>query len=372
MKRKIICLFILALTFAARAEIAEDIKDNICDNWRKIQEKCQDVCELAQELPNLPDDAWWPKTDKGDQLKKIHKLQEKIRKELLSVDSCEILAKTDKLGRKIGEKKLEIAALQEKRGFVKPEKLKKLDEEIKNEQDKLQQLTAEHSTEMSKVKKELAAIGLQTKGDSLNVLLAMKDRADIIDNVIVARGIYDIVGGLREALKNGDVQIAKRYYGIYLTLTDVHIMCFEQYLEKSRYGVWRSGLDRIEAKANTTIEAANSHIASGDFDETQCGIFRKTVADNNKLICGVQMYRKLLDAHEAAVDRKLTAVRKQRAVAQSLYDTVSVTVDFGGMLQSAQDDYSAVMELELPDIAVIDDSVTEEQINAISKMLDMN
>ena len=89
-------------------------------------------------------------------------------------------------------------------------------------------------------------------------------------------------------------------------------------------------------------------------------------------LCGVQMYRKLLDAHEAAVDRKLTAVRKQRAVAQSLYDTVSVTVDFGGMLQSAQDDYSAVMELELPDIAVIDDSVTEEQINAISKMLDMN
>ena len=143
-------------------------------------------------------------------------------------------------------------------------------------------------------------------------------------------------------------------------------------MEKSRYGVWRSGLNQIETKANATIEAAAANIASGEFDESQCNIFRKTTAENNKLICAVQMYRKLLDSHEAAVERKLSAVRKQRTVAQSLYDTVSSTVDFGGMLQSAQDDYAAVMELELPEIAVIDDSITEEQINAISKMLDMN
>ena len=145
-------------------------------------------------------------------------MQEKIRKELLSVDSCEVLAKTDKLSRKIAAKKQEIAELQEKRCFVKPEKQKKLDEEIKEEQDELQRLTAEHAAEMAKVKKELESIGLQIKGDNLNVLLAMKDCADIIDNVIVARGIYDIVGGLREALKNGDIQTTKRYYGVYLTL----------------------------------------------------------------------------------------------------------------------------------------------------------
>ena len=165
---------VISCVVCTRAEIVEDIKDNVCENWRKIQEKCQDVRELAQELPNLPDDAWFFSTDKDDQRKKIHKLQEKIRKELLSVDSCEILAMTDKLSRKIAEKKQEIAALQEKRGFVNPEKLKKLDEEIKEEQEGLQRLTAEHSTEMTKVKKELSVIGLQTKGDSLNVLSAMR------------------------------------------------------------------------------------------------------------------------------------------------------------------------------------------------------
>ena len=371
MKSKIICLTVLALTFAGRAEVVEDIKENVRDNWRKIQEKCQDVRELAQELPSLPDDSWY-KTDKDDQLKKIRKIQEKIRKELLSVDSCEVLAKTDKLNRKIAAKKQDIAELQEKRCFVKPDKQKKLDEEIKEEQNELQRLTAEHAAEMAKVKKELESIGLQTKGSSLNVLLKMKDCADIIDNVIVARGIYDIVGGLRESLKGGDILNVKRYYGVYLTLADVHIMCFEQYLEKSKYGAWRQGLDRIEAKANMTIAADNSNIADAGLGETMCESLRQDIASNNKLIAGVQLYRQLLDSHEASVERKLTEVRKRRIVAQSHYDTVSNTIDFGELLQSIQDDYSAVMELEMPDIAAFDDAVVEEQINAISKMLDVN
>lgn len=367
-------LFVALGSFAlsiARASVVDEIAEGARDNWRKISEKCQDARDLAQELPDLPDSAWFS-TDKKDQLKKIRKVQERIREELLSVDAREVLSKADKLSRKIAEKRQEIAELREKRGFTKAEKIKALDEEIKDEQKKLERMTAEHAAELEKVKKELAKIGLQTKGDSLNVLLAMKDRADIIDNVIVARGICEIVGGLREALKDGDALSAKRYYGVYLTLTDVHIMCFEQYLEKSRHGEWRSGLDRLEANATRTIESARANIGSGEYNDGQCDIFRKTIADNTTLIEGVVMYRKLLDAHEAAVERKLKDVRKQRNVAQSLYDTVSGTVDFGSMLQSMQDDFAAVMELELPDIAVIDDAITEDQINAISKMLDMN
>lgn len=371
MKSKIICLAVLALTFATRAEVVEDIKENVRDNWRKIQEKCQDVRELAQELPSLPDDSWF-KTDKDDQLKKIRKIQEKIRKELLSVDSCEVLAKTDKLSRKIAAKKQEIAELQEKRCFVKPEKQKKLDEEIKEEQDELQRLTAEHAAEMAKVKKELESIGLQIKSEGLNVLLAMKDNADIIDNVIVARGICDIVEGFREALRGGDIQTVKRYYGVYLTLTEVYVMCFERYLEKSKYGEWRRGLDRIESNANKTIEMADANVRSGEYSAAQCERFRVAIAERNKQITGVQMYRKVLDSHEAAIERKLSEVRKQQVVAQTLYETISDSIDLGVLLQSIQDDYSAVMGLELPDLEIVDASITEEQINAISKMLDMN
>ena len=371
MKIKIISFAVLALTFAVRAEVVEDIKENVRDNWRKIAEKCQDVQGLVDEMPGLPDSAWF-KTDKKSQLAKIRKYQNKIREELLSVDTRIILEKAEKLGRKIANKKQDIAELKEKRGFAKPEKQKKIDESIKEEQEELQQLVAERDAEMAKVKKELAAIGIHGKESNMGALLSMANRADIIDNAIVARGICEVLEGLRGALKDGDALSAKRYYGVYLVLADIHILCFEQYLEKSKYGEWRTGLNQLETNATASIQKAGESVASGEYNEVQCGIFRKTITDNNKLLTGIQLYRKLLDSHEAAVERKLVDVRKQRNVVQSLYEAVSNTVDFGGLLQSAQDDYATVMELELPDIAVVDEVISEEQINAISKMLDMN
>ena len=57
----------------ARSSIVDEIAESARDNWRKISEKCQDARELAEDLPNLPDSAWFS-TDKKDQLKKIRKM----------------------------------------------------------------------------------------------------------------------------------------------------------------------------------------------------------------------------------------------------------------------------------------------------------
>lgn len=373
MKSQTICVVALslALTFAVRAEVVDAIRENVRDSWRKIADRCQDVQELVDELPSLPDSAWFS-NDKKSQLEKIRKCQIRIREELLSVDTRVVLEKAEKLGRKIADRRQHVVELKEQRGFAKPETQKKIDQEVQEEQEKIQRLAAQQNAEMAKVKKELAAIGLHAKDGSMGALLSMANRADIIDNAIVARGICEVLNGLRGALKEGDAISAKRYYGVYLVLTDVHILCFEQYLEKSRYGEWRAGLNRLEANANGSIERAEAAIASGDYEDVQCGIFRRTIGDNRKLLGGVQLYRKLLDAHEAAVEGKLVKVRKQRNVVQSLYETVSGKIGFADMLQSVEDDYVTVMELELPDLAVVGDTVTEDQINVISKMLDMN
>lgn len=370
MKSKNICLIILTLTFAARAEVVDAIRENVREGWSKIAGKCQDVQDLVDELPSLPDSAWFS-NDKKSQLAKIRKCQARIREELLSVDTRFVLEKVEKLGRKIAEKRQHIVELKEQRGFVDPRKQKKIDQDVQEAQEEVQRLVVAQNVEMAKVKKELAAIGLHAKDGSLGALLSMANRADIINNAIVARGICEVLNGLRGVLKEGDALSAKRYYGVYLVLADVHILCFEQYLEKSKYGEWRAGLNRLETNANGSIERSETAIASGDYEDVQCNIFRRTIDDNRKLLGGIQLYRKLLDAHEAAVEGKLAKVRRQRNVVQSLYETVSGKIGFAGMLQSIEDDYVTVMELELPDLAVVGDTVTEDQINIISKMLDV-
>lgn len=371
--KKTIYLFLssLLLTTVIQAKLVDDITENLQDCWDDVSKSCQKVESLMDELPSLPDHAWFS-TDKKDQLKKIRKYQNNIREELLSIDTQVVLYKAEKINKKIVSKKKEILELKEKRGFVSPEKKKKIDISICDEQEELQYLEASYTAEMDKVKKELASIGLNSKSGNLGVILSMSDRADIINNVILAKSIGGILSNLCEVLKDGDSLAAKRYYGVYVTLADIHILCYEQYLEKSRYGEWRHGLDRIETNAVASIETANNAMESENLRVSDCDKYRKAIFENNQLIAGVQLYRKLLDSHENAIEKKLTEVRKQRTLAKTLYDTVSGAVNFKQMLQSSQEDFSAVMELELPEIAIVDSSITEEQLNTISKMLDMN
>ena len=374
MKRCVVAMAAFAAVLGAafgEAKLVREIREGVHDNWEKITESCVKAQELADEMPGLPDRTWFFGTDKRDQLEKIRKLQRRIREELLSVDSRKLLEKAEKLADKCKERKLKLARLRESRAFTSPDRREKLDREIREEEGKLAELEAEQKAELAKVREELAAIGLQGTDQSLNVLLSMSDRADVIDNVLLAKGISEVVGGLREALVEGDALSAKRYYGVYLALVDVHAFCFEQYLEKSRHGEWRQGLDRIEANADVLIDNARRSLSSGDYGESEREVFRRSIEDNGRLKTGVELYRKLLGMHETAVDRKLAEVRKQRSVVEALYGTVSGAMSFGQLMKLANDDYAAVMELELPDLAIVSDGLTEDQIDSISRMLDM-
>ena len=353
------------------ADAVAEIQENVRDEWEDISEECIEVRELEAELPNLPKSTWWG-TDQSDQLRKIRECQERIRKELLSVNTRTLLKKIEKYKVDIEKTQNLLTDLKMKRGFTASDKRDKLEAKIADAESNLQQLTALRDAELNKVKEELTAIGLSAKGGNIGVLMAMADRADIIDNAIVARGISEMLEGLRGALKSGDAFSAKRYYGVYLALVDVHILCYDEYIGKSRNGEWRQGLDRIEQKAKSSISSAQKSINSGEFTAEQCGIFRKTIETNNKLLAGVAGYRKLLDAHARAVERKLTEVRRQRRVVESLYETAANTADFGTLLQASMNDFNTVRELELPDLEVVDEMITQDQLDAISRMLDLN
>lgn len=366
---------LVALTLSgaskAYADMNDEIQTNVRKHWQNITELCHKTQALTDELPNLADAAWWRFNDKGTQLKKIHALQSRIRSELLTVDSQDVLKRAEKISQEMAHKREEIAALREKRSFESPDRQSEIDSEIASKESQIENLSKEYTQEMNHVKGELAAIGLPAKGDNLNVLLSMADRADIIDNVIVAKSIAEMVNALKSTLKDGDALSAKRYYAVYLVLTDVHSLCFEQYLEKSRKGEWREGLDRLEKMASSSVAAAQKAISSGDYTPDRQAVFQRTISDNNRLLTGVGLYRKLLDSHESAVERKLAEVKKQRVLVESLYSTAAGTVNFGNLVDSVQGDFTAVMSLELPDIEIVDDGISQDQLDAISKMLDM-
>lgn len=347
--------------------LGRSIRESVSGNWDDISEMCGDVLDLMKEMPELPESSWFGR-DRNGQRERIRKIQERIRALLLSKAGLELVRRCDAGTARVAAQEEKVQQLAEKRQFSGDSSY---DAKLAEAREKLSEMKAERDRDVEKVRKELSGIGLRLDGRSGDVLFRMVNRADVIDNAILARGISEIVENLRQTTGAGDVVSARRYFGVYLALADVQIACFEQYLDKSRNGPWRASLDRIEAAAAETMERAKKSMADRSYTTAQRDLFRRNIAANAAMLEGVAAYRRLLDCHERVVDRKLAELRRMRELAENSYATVSNAADFASLLSAAQREYSAILGLELPEMEGVDDAAMQEQLQAITRMLDM-
>lgn len=360
----------VAVCFGARAEIIAEIGENVKDNWRKISERCQKVAALTDEMPSLPDSSWWFwETDKDDQREKIRSVQLRIRELLLSSDAKSILKKVDRFDEEIAERRNQVAELTEERQF-NPEDAEKLDGKIRKAKDALAELETGRANAVEGVRAEFQSLGLKC-GGSADVLMRLVDRCDIVDNVIVAKGVCEIVDKLRAVMGEGDLTAARRYYGVYLTLVDVQALCYEQYLEKCNgEDGWRKRLETREAAVRELAETAKASMSDSRYSEANRDQFRRNLASNNLTLQCMATYRKVLDSHESVIRRKLEKVRLVRNLAANTYGTVANLSDLMQEMKASQDDFAALLELELPELEEFSDAAAQEQLQNITRMLD--
>ena len=360
----------MAVCLGARAGIVAEIGENVKDNWRKISERCQKVAALTDEMPSLPDSSWWFwETDKDDQREKIRAVQLRIRELLLSADAKSILKKVDRFDEEIAERRKQVGELTEERQF-NPEDAEKLDRKIRKAKDALAELEAGRANAVEGVRAEFESLGLKC-GGSADVLMRLVDRCDIVDNVIVAKGVCEIVDKLRAVMGAGDLTAARRYYGVYLTLVDVQALCYEQYLEKCNgEDGWRKRLETREAAVRELAETAKAGMSDSRYSEASRDQFRRNLASNNLTLQCMETYRKVLDSHESVIRRKLEKVRLVRNLAANTYGTVANLSDLIQEMKASQDDFAAVLELELPELEEFSDAAAQEQLQNITRMLD--
>lgn len=351
-------------------EIVDAIQRNARESWKKISDCCLQVSALEDEMPNLPESTWNPfRTDQNDQREKIRGIQRRIRSMLLSSDAEDILGKVDRFDEEIAERRTKLASLVEERQFS-PEDAESLDQKIADVQAALDELRASRAKALETVRAEFESLGLKC-GSSSDVLLKLVDRCEIVDNVIVAKGVCEIVGRLRGVMTtSGDLVSARRYYGVYLTLVDVQILCYEQYLEKVRTGEWKRRLDERERQVKDLAAKARAGSADSRYSAAERAKFSANLANNTKTLQYLEAYRKILASHESVIDRKLAKVKLMRELAANTYGTVANLADLVDDMRASQEDFAAVLELELPELDGFSDTAAQEQLENITRLLD--
>ena len=350
-------------------DILQDVRASVKNNWRKVAERSAEIGELREEMKSLPNRGFWFFTkDKRDQEVKIRQQLLEVRKLLLSTTAREILEKVDALDASIADLNREIAETTELR-TLDPDKAKDCNAKIEKLTKRRTALEGRRKVEAKKVYDELRALGLTVSGASAENCLFTVNFGELIDGVVVAQNVAAVVDNLRQLMTTDDIAAARRYYGMYLVLVDVQILCFKDYLAKSRTGEWRQGINRIKSDAQKARESALQNARDDTFTADQHKIFRHNAEINASTLKAVDAYIKVLDAHEDIIEQKLGIAEKIRKVVASSSETINLAGDFVRLAKANQEAFNALIKLELPPIQMFDDTMVQQEFESITKKL---
>lgn len=384
-REKIVLATVFALVFALFAHpvcadadtIVEDVKSSVKasvkSGWKQLEKYSEKISELREERKRLPDTSSWTKlwldTNKSDQDAKIRSQLGRVRELLLSTNARKILKGVDVLDEDIRKVEEKIREVQTDRQLAdeseKGDYTKKLDE-LSGKKTALQNL---RRAEAAKVCAELKALGLNVGGKAAAECLFTANFGDIIDGVVVSKNVAVVVENLRQLMMVGDVSASRRYYGMYLVLVDVQIACFEDYLEKSRGGIWRGRLDRMREDAAALRERAQSVMASANYLPGQDAHLAQSARQNEATLKAIDAYLQVLDAHEAVIAEKLATAQKVREVIAISYETLNLAGDFIQFAKSSQDLFNSLEQLTLPPIELFNDAAIQQEFVEITKKL---
>lgn len=358
---------------ADTCKILDDVKASVKSGWKKLEKYSDKIAELREERKSLPETSSWTKlwcdTNKSDQDAKIRKQLGRVRELLLSTNAQKLLEEVDDIDEDIAAIEEDIREAQKDRQLAeegdKDGYTRKLDE-LAGKKVALQKRRRE---EAAKVCAELKVLGLNVGGKAAEECLFTANLGDIIDGVIVSKNVAVVVENLRELMMVGDVAASRRYYGMYLVLVDVQIVCFEDYLEKSRGGIWRGRLNRMREDAIALRERAKAVIASQNYLPGQDASLLQSSRQNEATLKAIDAYLKVLDSHEAVIDEKLATARKVREVIAISYETLNLAGDFIQFAKSSQNLFNSLEQLTLPPIELFNDAAIQQEFLEITKKL---
>ena len=358
-----------SLLLGSNESVTEGVKSSVKSNWKRLVSESEKVAGYKTEMKDLPDSSWNPfVTDKKDQQEKIRRELLKVRELLLSTSAQKLMKEVDSIDRELAKN---AAAARE------ATEAKALDFERSAEYDaKLAELSlrrtkleAERKVRAQHVVAELRELGLNVSGDAAEQCLFPINFDDLVDGAVVARNIGAVVENLRTLMKDGSVDASRRYFGMYLTMIEVQVATYEDYLEKSRTGSWRTGIEKIRTDATAARQTALASAKNADFTAEQQKIFAHNAEVNSATVRAAEAYLKVLDAHEKVIAEKLATTEKVRKVVANSYDTVTLAGDFLSIVKSNEEAFNSLLQLDLPPIEMFNDAAVQEEFLAITRKL---
>ena len=367
-------LFLWAAPAIAASE--NSLPSYLVEQWGNLTETLSDALSLRDGQETLPDSAWFG-ADKSSNAKKIDDLLDKALEILVQGQAEDLRRQAVALRAEIPELRLEADALRNQRisapetsrlPWVKTRskidaRLSELDGEITGRERALSAVNAQ-------LAEALRGLGLQLDDRQIDVLLSSVTGDDLLQNAVVFANVRLMVEKLAELSREDreNLEINRRYSGLYLVLNDLLIHTQEELVRKID-GEYKPRLSEIEREAETLRKEALDKAAQAGYSEAQKKSFALNAESNAMTLCVAGLYVQLLDAQRKGILDHLAALRRNRDLAENTYRTVRSSGDLRNLIRSGLELFDSIHALSMPEMLPFENETIRREFEEINKRL---
>ena len=336
--------------------------------WGKTLRRLDEVRELDARIETAPESRWFGedreslRQERGDVFATLARLLE-------DPHILEHRAHIEQLQRKIDELNDAIGDLREQRVTALKAERESLDQRIAALEADIADYRGSIAVERANLQRRFRQAGLTLDDAQLTALLARVDADDLIGMAVTFQTLSAITTRLMALMQASGEELrqARRYYGMYVALLEFVLYMQDSYLDK----LTQSYLPRIDGVLAETrrVQAASLRLLSDERSEARKAIVRQNIAAQRLTLKVARLYRQQLEAQKQRVERAREVVLRDYRVARNTYDTVRIGADLVRLMQVSQEAFTAVMSIQIPDIAPFENLEMQRKFEELSRLI---
>ena len=352
-------------------ESTPDSKVNIEQKFYELRLFVDDLTELKEKEREAPDFALLSKTKKDYRIKMDEVLKE-LEPILFDGEVMGYSTKIRKAQTQIKVLQSEIFDLKEKKLFADLDDKDEFDGKITKRVKGVKSLETLIGKLEYDLMKKFHRLGIDLSIEQVRVVTKRVDGDDLAHTLAVFDITRQISSKLAELMENADYdpEYARRYYGIYVVMAEM-VLYSQRVYAKRINEIYLVALDQLERDIQDAINFAEQSI-SKQKNEANVKILKQNIESNKFSNEVVDMYREILLAQEENLKKAMKDSKNNVDVAYSTFDTVTISSNLVNLIDTTQDEFNKVMNMQIPQIVPFENKILEERFVDISNKISVD
>ena len=371
----LVVLFLLSASSVFAAS-EDSLPSYLVEKWGSLTETLSDALSLRDRQETLPASSWFG-ADRTSNARKIDELLDRALEILAQGRAGDLRRQALELRTEIPKLRLEADGLRNQRisapessrlPWVKTrakidERLSELDEGIANRERALSAVNAQ-------LAEALRGLGLQLDDRQIDILLSSVTGDDLLQNAVVFSNVRAMVEKLAELSREDrdNLEINRRYSGLYLVLNDLLIHTQEELVRKID-GEYKPRLGEIGREAEALRREALARGSQAGYSDSQKKSFALNAESNAMTLRVAELYTRLLDSQRKGILDNLADLRRNRDLAENTYRTVRSSGDLRNLIRSGLELFDSIHTLSMPEILPFENEAIRREFEEINKRL---